>query len=55
MHLDLVDDIHAVLAVDHVHGEPSSSKASRAADTVEVRLVVSVPVHVHREVKVHHQ
>lgn len=55
MHLNLVDDIHAVLAVDHIDSKPSSAKASCAANPVKVCLIVGVPFHVHREVKVDHQ
>lgn len=55
VHLDLVDYIHAVLAVDHVDSKSSFAKTSCAADPVKVCLIVGIPIHVHREVKVHHQ
>lgn len=55
MHLNLVDDIHAVLAVDHIDSKSSSAKASCAANPVKVCLIVGIPFHVHREVKVDHQ
>ena len=55
MHLDLVDNIHAVFAVNHVDGKPPPAEASRAADPVKVCLIVGVPIHVHGEVKVHNE
>lgn len=55
MHLDLFDDIHAVLAVDHVNSKSSPAKATCAANPVKVRLIIGVTLHVHWEVKVHHQ
>ncbi len=55
MHLNLVDNVHAVFAVNHIDGKSSSAEATRAANPVKVRLIVSVPVHVHRKVKVHHK
>lgn len=55
MHLDLSNDIHAVLAVHHIDGEAAPSKTSRAANPVKVRVVIGVATHVHREVKVDHQ
>lgn len=55
MHLNLLDDVHAVLAVNHIHCKAPFAKASGAADPVEVRLIVGVPIEVHREVKVHHE
>jgi len=47
MQLDLFDDIHAVVAVDHIDRESSSAKASCAANPVKVRLIVSLPAHEH--------
>ena len=55
VHLDLVDYIHAVFAVDHVDSKSSFAKTSCAADPVKVCLIVGIPIHVHREVKVDHQ
>lgn len=55
MQLDLFDDIHAVVAVDHIDRESSSAKASCAANPVKVRLIVSLPFPVHWEVKVDHK
>lgn len=55
VHLNLLDDVHAVLAVNHIHCKAPFAKAPWAADPVEVRLIVGVPIEVHREVKVHHE
>lgn len=55
MHLNLVDNIHAVLAVDHIDSEPSSAEASCAANPVKVRLIVGIPFQIYREVKVDHE
>lgn len=55
MHFNLVDNLHAVFAVNHIDSKPSSAKASSATDPVKVRLVVCVPVHVNRQVEVHHE
>lgn len=55
MELNLLDEIHAVVAVDHTDSKPSFAEASSAADPVEVRLIVSVAVQVNREVKVDHK
>lgn len=52
MLLDSVQDVHAVLAVHHVHRQAALAKAAGAPDPVQVGLVVRVPVLVHREVKV---
>lgn len=52
MLLDSVEDVHAVLAVNHVHCQAPLAKAARAPDPVQVGLVVRVPVLVHGEVKV---
>lgn len=52
MLLDSVEDVHAVLAVNHVHGQTPLAKAARAPDAVQVGLVVWVPVLVHRKVKI---
>lgn len=55
MHLNLVDDIHAAFAVNHVDGKPSFAEAPCAANPVKVRLVVGVSVHVHGQVEVDHE
>lgn len=52
MLLDSVQDVHAVLAVDHVHGQAPLAKAASAPNPVQVGLVVRVPVLVHRKIKV---
>lgn len=52
MLLDSVQDVHAVLAVHHVHCKPPLAKEARAPDPVQVGLVVWVPVLVHGKVKV---
>lgn len=52
MLLDSVEDVHAVLAVDHVHCQAPLAKAASAPDPVQVSLVVWVPILVHRKVKV---
>ena len=52
MLLDSIQDVHAVLAVHHVHGQAPLAKAAGAPDPVQVGLVVWVPVLVHGEVKV---
>lgn len=52
MHLYLVDDLHAVFVLHHVDGKSSFTKAPRAADPMQVRLVVSIPLQVRGEVKV---
>lgn len=38
--LDLPDDVHAVLTVHQVDGKPALTEASRAADPVEVGVVI---------------
>lgn len=52
MFLDPVEDVQAVLAVHHVDGQAPLPEAPRAADAVKVRLVIWIPVFIHREVKV---
>lgn len=52
MLLDSVQDVHAVLAVDHVHCQAPLAKAAGAPDPVQVGLIVWVPILVHRKVKV---
>lgn len=52
MLLDSVEDIHAVLAVNHVYGQTSLAKAARAPNAVQVGLIVWVSVLVHRKVKI---
>lgn len=52
MLLDSVEDIHAVLAVNHVYSQTPLAKAARAPDAVQVGLIVRVPVLVHRKVKI---
>lgn len=54
MLLDPVEDVHAHPAVHHVDGQTPFAKAARAADPVQVRLVVRVAVLVDRQVKVDH-
>lgn len=55
MHLDLVDNVHALLAVNHIDSKSPPAKSSRSSNPVQVRLTVSVALHVHRKVKVDHQ
>lgn len=52
MLLDSVQDVHAVLAVNHVHSQAPLAKAAGAPDPVEVGLIVWVPVLVHRKIEV---
>lgn len=52
MLLDSVQDVHAVLAVDHVHCQAPLAKAAGAPDPVQVGLIIWVPILVHRKVKV---
>lgn len=52
MLLDSVQDVHAVLAINHVHGQAPLAKAARAPDPVQVGLVVRVPILVHGKIKV---
>ena len=52
MLLDSVEDIHAVLAVNHVYSQTPLAKAARAPDAVQVGLVVQIPILVHRKVKI---
>lgn len=52
MLLDPVEDIHAVLAVHHVHCQTPLAKAACAPNAVQVGLIVWVPILVHREVKI---
>lgn len=54
MGLNLVEDIHAVLAVNHSEGKSFFAKAPCAANPVKVCLVVSVPISVHGQIKVDH-
>ena len=54
MLLDPVEDVHAHLAVHHVDGQSPFAKSTRAADPVQVRLVVWVTVLVYWQVKVDH-
>lgn len=55
MLLDLMEDPHGQSAVHHVDGKPSFAEASRATDPVQVGVVVGLPLHVHRKVKVDHE
>lgn len=55
MHLNLIYNIHAALAVHHVHSKSSFSEASSPANPVKVCLIVSISLQIHREVKVDHQ
>lgn len=52
MLLDSVEDIHAVLAVNHVYCQTPLAKAACAPNAVQVGLIVWVPVLVHRKVKI---
>lgn len=52
--LDLVEDPRVSIAFHHVDSKPSFAEATRAADPVKVGVVVGVPLHVHRKVKVDH-
>lgn len=52
MLLDSVEDIHAVLAVNHVYCQAPLAKAACAPNAVQVGLIVWVPVLVHRKVKI---
>lgn len=52
MFLDSVENVHAVLAVHHVNGQPSLAEAAGAADPVQVGLVVWISILIHRQVKV---
>lgn len=54
MLLDSFENVHAVVTVHHVDGQPSLSEAPRPADPVEVRLVVWVSIFIQRQVKVNH-
>lgn len=54
MILDLVEDIHAELAVHHVDGQSPLPKTTCAANPVQVRLIVWVTISVHRQVEVYH-
>lgn len=54
MLLDPVEDVHAHPAVHHVDGQTPLAEATRAADPVQVRLVVRVAVLVNWQVKVDH-
>lgn len=55
MHLNLLDDIHAVQAVHHIDSKSPLAEASSAANAMKVRLVVGISFHVHWQVKVDHQ
>lgn len=52
MFLDSVEDVHAVLAVHHVDGQPALAEAAGAANPVQVGLVVWIPILIHRQVKI---
>lgn len=52
MLLDSVEDVHAVLAVNHVYCQTPLAKAASASDAMQVGLIVWVPVLVHRKVKI---
>lgn len=52
MLLDSVQDVHAVLAVNHVHGQAPLAKAAGAPDPVQVGLIVWVPILVHGKIKI---
>lgn len=55
MHLNLFDNIHALLAVHHIDSKSPLAEASCAANPMKVRLVVGISFHIHWEVKVDHQ
>lgn len=55
MHLNLLDNVQAVFTVHHVDSKSSSAKAARATNPVQVRLIVCIPMQVHREVKIDHK
>lgn len=52
MLLDSVEDVHAVLAVNHVYCQAPLAKAACAPNAVQVGLIVWVSVLVHRKVKI---
>lgn len=54
MLLNPVEDVHAHPAVHHVDGQTPLAKSTRAADPVQVRLVVWVAILVYWQVKVDH-
>lgn len=54
MLLDPVEDVHAHLAVHHVDGQSPLAESTRAANPMQVRLVVRVAVLVHRQVEIYH-
>ncbi len=54
MLLDPVQDVHAHLAVHHVDGQSPFAKSTRAANPVQVCLVVWVTILVYGQVKVDH-
>ena len=54
MEFNLADEIHGLLAVHHVEGKTLLAKSPGAANPVEVRLVVGVPISADRQVEVDH-
>lgn len=42
MHLNFMNNIHAALAVHHVHGKSPFSEASGPANPVKVRLIIGI-------------
>lgn len=55
MHLNLMYNIHAALAVHHVHSKSPFAEASSAANPVKVCLIVGLSLQIHWQVKVDHQ
>lgn len=55
MHFNLLNNFHALFAVHHVDGKPSSAEAPCTANPVQVCLVVGIPFQIHREVKIDHK
>lgn len=54
MLLNLVENVHALFAVNHIDGKPPLAETSCATNPVKVCLVVSVSVFVHGQVKIYH-
>lgn len=54
MVLDSVENVHAVFAVDHVDCQAPLAKSSCASNSVQICLIVWIPIFVHRKIKVYH-
>ena len=52
--LNLLHDRHSPGSVNEVDGEPRLAETPRPSDSVEVRIAVSLAIHVDWKVKVHH-